>query len=65
MTTRKGNKPVAQKVNCFLEEVKEVQLRSRRGKFIYNGAYNPLGLNKVSDFFTFFLDAVVHLADYR
>ena len=59
MTTRKGNKPVVQK------EVKEVQLRSRRGKFIYNRAYNPLGLNKVSDFFTFFLDAVVHLADYR
>ena len=36
MTTRKVNKPVVQKENCFVEEIKEVELRSRRWKFIYN-----------------------------
>ena len=36
--------------NCFVEEIKEVELRSRRGKFIYNRTYNPVGLNKVSHF---------------
>ena len=35
---------------CFVEEIKEVELRSRRGKFIYNRTYNPVGLNKVSHF---------------
>ena len=65
MTTRKVNKPVVLKENCFEEEIKEVELRSRRWKFIYNRTYNPVGLNKVSNFFQFFLDAVVHLADYR
>ena len=29
-----------------MEEIKEVELRSRRGKFIYNRTYNPVGLNK-------------------
>ena len=38
------------KGNCFVEEIKEVELRSLRGKFIYNRTYNPVGLNKVSDF---------------
>ena len=33
-----------------MEEIKEVELRSRRGKFIYNKTYNPVGLNKVSHF---------------
>ena len=31
-------------------ETKEVELRSRRGKFIYNRTYNSVGLNKVSHF---------------
>ena len=38
------------KENCFVEEIKEVELRSLRGKFIYTRAYNPVGLNKVSHF---------------
>ena len=51
MTTRKGNESIVQKENCFVEEIKEVELRSRRGKFIYNRTYNPVGLNTVSHFF--------------
>ena len=35
---------------CFVEELKEVELRSLRGKFIYTRPYNPVGLNKVSHF---------------
>ena len=50
LTTRKGKESIVQKKNCFVEEIKEVELRSRRGKFIYNRTYNPLGLNKVSHF---------------
>ena len=50
MTTRKGNESIVQKENYFVEEIKEVELRSRRGKFIYNKTYNPVGLNKVSHF---------------
>ena len=50
MTTRKGNESIVQKENCFVEEIKEVELRSRRRKFIYNRTYNPAGLNKVSHF---------------
>ena len=50
MTTRKGNESIAQKENCFVGEIKEVELRSRRGKFIYNRTYNSVGLNKVSHF---------------
>ena len=38
------------KENCFVGEIKEVELRSLRGKFIYNRTYNPVGLNKVSHF---------------
>ena len=38
------------KENCFVEEIKEVELRSLRGKFIYTRTYNPVGLNKVSHF---------------
>ena len=33
-----------------MEEIKEVELRSRRGKFIYNKTYNSVGLNKGSQF---------------
>ena len=49
-TTREGNGLVVQKENCVVEEIKEVELRSRRGKFIYNRTYNSVGLNKVSHF---------------
>ena len=50
MTTRKGNESIVQKENYFVEEIKEVELRSRRRKFIYNRTYNPVGLNKVNHF---------------
>ena len=50
VTTRKGNESIVQEENCFVEEIKEVELRSRREKFIYNRTYNPVGLNKVSHF---------------
>ena len=33
-----------------MEEIKEVELRSRRGKFIDNRTYNSVGLNKGSNF---------------
>ena len=36
VTTREGNELVVQKENCVVEEIKEVELRSRRGKFIYD-----------------------------
>ena len=48
MTTREGNELVVQKENCVVEEIKEVELRSLRGKFIYNRTYYFLGLNQVS-----------------
>ena len=47
VTTRECNELVEQKENCVVE-IKEVELRSRRGKFIYNRTYNSVGLNKVS-----------------
>ena len=50
VTTRKGNEPVVQKENCVVEEIKTVELRTRRGKFIYNRTFNSVGLNKVSHF---------------
>ena len=50
MTTKRGNESIVQKENCFVEEIKEVELRSRREKFIYNRTYNPVTLNKVSHF---------------
>ena len=40
--TGKGNDSIAQKQNCVVEEIKEVKLRSRRGKFIYNRTYNSI-----------------------
>ena len=33
-----------------MEEIKEVELRSRHGKLIYNRTYNPVDLNTVSHF---------------
>ena len=49
--TGKDNDSIAQKQNCVVEEIKEVKLRSRREKFIYNRTYNSVGLNiKVSQF---------------
>ena len=33
-----------------MEEMKEVELTSRREKFIYNRTYNSVDLNKVSHF---------------
>ena len=39
---------IVQKENCVVEEIKEVELRSRREKFIYNRTYNFIGLNQVS-----------------
>ena len=63
MTTREGIESIIQKENCFVEEIKEVELRSRGGKFIYNRTCNyPVGLNKV--LLVIFHDMVVHLADY-
>ena len=50
VTTRKGNESIVQKENCLVEEIKEVKLRSRRGKFTDNRTYNPVVLNKVSHF---------------
>ena len=39
MTTSKGNESIVRKENCFLEEIKEIELRSLRGKCIYNRTY--------------------------
>ena len=36
VTAREGNELVVPKENCVVEEMKEVELRSCRGKFIYN-----------------------------
>ena len=51
MTTREGNELVVKRENCVVEEIKEVALRSRRGKFIYNITYNCIGLNQVSQLY--------------
>ena len=47
------------KVNKFFQKfvkydpcLKEVELRSRRGKFIYNRSYNSIGLNQVSQLYS-------------
>ena len=48
MTTREANELVVQKEKCVVEEIKEVDLRSRRGKLIYNRTYNFIDLNQVS-----------------
>ena len=51
VTTTEGNEVVVQKENCVVEEIKEVELRSRRRKFIYNRTYNFIGLNQVSQLY--------------
>ena len=51
MTTREGNELVVQKENSVVEEIKEVELRSRRAKFIYNRTYSSIGLNQVSQLY--------------
>ena len=51
VTTREGNEQVVQKENCVVEEIKEVELRSRHGKFGYNRTYNSIGLNQVSQLY--------------
>ena len=43
VTTREGNGLVVQKENCVVKEIKEVEWRSRCGKFIYNRTYNSVG----------------------
>ena len=48
--TGKGNDSFVQKQSCVVEEILEVELRSRRGKFIYIRTYNSVGLNRVSHF---------------
>ena len=51
VTVREGNELVVQKENCVVEEIKEIELRSRRRKFFfYNRTYNSIGLNQVSHF---------------
>ena len=40
VTTKEGNELFVQKENCVVEEIKEVELRSRRGKFIFNRTCN-------------------------
>ena len=47
VTTREGNELVVQKENCVVKEIKEVELRSRHGKFFYNRTYNSIALNQV------------------
>ena len=48
--TGKGNDSILQKQNCVVEEMKEVELRSRREIFILNRNYNSVGSNKISHF---------------
>ena len=48
--TGKGNDSFVQKQSCVVEEIVEVELRSRRGKFIYIRTYNSVGLNRVRHF---------------
>ena len=48
VTTREGNDLVVLKENCVVEEIKEVEFRSRRGKFIYIRTYNSIGLQLIS-----------------
>ena len=48
--TGKGNDSFVHKQSCVVEEILEVELRSRRWKFIYIRTYNSVGLNRVSHF---------------
>ena len=51
VTTREGNELVVQKENCVVEEIKEVELRSRLGKFMYDRTYNSIGLKQVGQLY--------------
>ena len=51
VTRREVNELVVQKENCVVGEIKEVELRSRRGKFIYNRTCDFTGLNQVSQLY--------------
>ena len=42
VTTREGNELVVQNENCVVEGIKEVELRSRRGKFLITELTIPL-----------------------
>ena len=64
VTTREGNELVLRKENCVEEEIKEVELRSRRGKFIYNRTLNFIGLNQVSQLY-FRQDKLPQNRDYN
>ena len=46
--TGKVNDSIVRKQCCVAEEI--LELRSRRGKYIYDRTYNSVGLNKVSHF---------------
>ena len=48
--TRKVNDSIVQKQYCVVEEIIEVELRSRRGNFVYDRTYNFVGFNKVRNF---------------
>ena len=50
VATRNSNELVVQNENCVVEEIKEVELRPHRGKFIYKRSYSSVDLNKVSHF---------------
>ena len=47
---RKVNDSIVQKQYCVVEEIIEVELRSRRGNFVYDRTYNFVGFNKVRNF---------------
>ena len=51
VTAREGSELVVQKENCVVDEIKEAELRSLRGKFIYNRTYIFIGLNQVSQLY--------------
>ena len=48
--TRKVNDSIVQKQYCVVEEIIEVELRSRSGNFVYDRTYNFVGFNKVRNF---------------
>ena len=48
--TRKLNDSIVQKQYCVVEEIIEVELRSRSGNFVYDRTYNFVGFNKVRNF---------------
>ena len=59
--TRKVNDSIVQKQYCVVEEIIEVELRSRRGNLFMT----KLTISLVSIRFVISLDMVVQIADYR